>query len=462
MSYPASADNTGESTDEPPAFYLDRRQQAYDRAGCVWQSAFRSSAVNILYLAHRIPYPPDREDRLRSFREVEYLARRHKVWCACFVDTPSDARFIPPLRAYCYDVAAIRLNRPWALVRGLAGSVRGGTVTEWFYNHLAMWAAVREWYESVTFDVVVAFSSGMAPYALTVPAERRVLDLCDSESRKWFDYAAASYGPARWFYQTEGHRLALKERVWIDSFDATLLVTGAEALEGTVRSDKLHVVGNGTLLPDLSTLIPKEPLPPTVGFVGVMSYRPNVDAVCWFVSRCWDEIRAACPEAVFRIVGRSPARRVRRLARVPGVQVVGCVEDAAGEVRQFDVGVAPMRFAGGVQNKVLEAMAAGKPVVLTNKAALGLAGHHDREYLIADRPAEIVEDVVRLLRDPLERRRIGLAARRFVAVHHCWEEMVRRFELIVAGVVVRTARQSSLRPEAAPVQTEDLVAPAAV
>ncbi|UCC29253.1 MAG: TIGR03087 family PEP-CTERM/XrtA system glycosyltransferase [Phycisphaerales bacterium] len=439
--------------------------------------------MNILYLAHRIPYPPNKGDKLRSFRQLEYLARRHRVWCACFVDKRSDEQFINALRASCQDVAAIRLNHTRSTMGGLFGLLCGGTVTGSFYDHSAMDAALRRWCESVKFHAVAAFSSSMAHYALQVPARRRVLDLCDLDSQKWLEYAAASRGPARWLYNTEGRRLARNERAWVNAFDATLLITEAEAaaLDGAARPGKLHIVGNGVPLPELGdpqggaagVSAPQQPVsgakgahefsrPPTVGFVGVMDYRPNVDAVCWFASQCWLDIRALYPEAVFRIVGRSPVRRIRRLATIPGVEVVGGVEDVAEEVRRFDVSVAPMRIARGLQNKVLEAMAAAKPVVLTSKAATGIAGRHAQEFVVADRPSDIVQSVVWLLTDRAERERLGRAARRFVAVHHCWEEALRMFELIVTGALERTARRVSLRRRPVPIQAEGPAMPTGV
>lgn len=387
------------------------------------------------------------------------------------------------------------------MVRGLAGLLRGGTMTESFYASPGMQDVLREWCESTRFDAVVAFSSSMAPYALAVPTNRRVLDLCDLDSQKWMDYAAASHGPARWFYRTEGRRLALQERSWIDILDATLLITVAEAelLDGVVRPERIHIVGNGVNLPDVGQVCfhPRIAMPdersdefgttaspwvspagkrcqmipaevscssrrPTVGFVGAMDYRPNVDAVCWFVSKCWKRIRRDSPDALFRIVGRLPVRRVRKLSSVPGVEVVGSVESAMAQVQMFDVSVAPMRIARGLQNKVLEAMACRKPVVLTSGAATGIGAKDGEEYLIADRPDEIVRLVTRLLGDPAERERIGQAARRFVAVHHSWEESLRKFELVVTGVLERATRRLRLRPTAVPAPTESRATPTAV
>jgi sugar transferase (PEP-CTERM/EpsH1 system associated) len=341
------------------------------------------------------------------------------------------------LGEYCEEVAAIPLNGKLAAVRGLVGLLRGGTVTESFYRRAAMRRTLQRWCEGVAFDVVVAYSSSMAPYALRVPTKRRVLDLCDRDSQKWLDYAAASSGPAARLYRTEGNRMAIREKAWVGAFDATILITELEAapLRTVAGSGKIHVVGNGVSLPELTA--PVAGGPPTVGFVGVMDYRPNVDAVCWFVSECWGELREAHPNAVFRVVGRSPTRRIRELSKVPGVQVVGGVDDIRPELQRLDVSVAPLRIARGLQNKVLEAMAAAKPVVLSSGAAAGIDACPERDYLIADTPDQFIRGVRRLLRDPIERQRMGQAARQFVANRHRWDDAVRKFELVVVGVIDR-------------------------
>ena len=433
--------------------------------------------MNILYLAHRIPYPPDKGDKMRAFRHVEYLGRRHRLWCACFVDTRTDLVHVAPLRRHCVDVVAVLLDRPRAILRGAMGLLRGGTVTESFYRHQAMSDALCALGRSVRFDTVVAFSSSMAQYALNVPAARHVLDLCDLDSQKWLEYAAISDPPLAWLYGAEGRRLATLEHRWIRDFDTTILISNAEAK--TVRllapTGKLRIITNGV---DLPKNLSHKPLwhrfstgetpalqtratlfgigskqnesrciertgAPTVGFVGVLNYRPNVDAVCWFVEHCWREIRDVYPSARFRVVGRSPTRRIRRLSSAPGVDIVGPVQDVQDELQRFDVSVAPMRTARGLQNKVLEAMAAGLPVVLTAKAAEGIDAIDGREYLIVDPPDRMIRCILQLLREPAKRSGIGQAARRFVASRHRWEDALRPLEFAVTGMIERTTRRAT-------------------
>ncbi len=404
--------------------------------------------MNILYLAHRIPYPPNKGDKLRAFRQIERLSRDHRVWCACFVDTPHDWRNVAPLREYCEDIVAVELKPIYAKLRGLFALFGGRTVTEGFYESADMRRALLRLARSVDFDAVVAFSSSMAPYALAIKAPRRVLDLCDFDSRKWLDYAEHSSGLKRAMYRTEGERLADRERQWIDAFDATVLITQSEAeLLDTAQPDKLHIIGNGVEIPERFSPVPG--LHPTVGFVGVMDYFPNIDAVTWFARECWPMIRSAHPSAVFRIVGRSPTRTVRRLARLDGVQVAGAVDDIADELCRIDVSVAPLRIARGIQNKVLEAMAAAKPVVLTSKAAAGINAGNGADYLVGDTAPQIAGFIRDLLGDAQLRQRVGTSARRFVADRHRWYVELNRFEKIVTGGTQATHHAPHVRPSCA-------------
>lgn len=390
--------------------------------------------MNILYLAHRLPFPPNKGDKMRAFRHIEHLSRKHDVSCACFVDTDEDMRHVASLREVCKEVVVVRLKKTSALIRGGIGLLCGSTVTQSYYSHAGMTRALIALTERRRFDRVIAFSSSMAPYALQVSAPRRILDLCDCDSQKWLAYAERSATPMRQIYRAEGQRLAEMERRWARAFDATMLITAPEAtfLRSHVHADRLHVVGNGVDLPEVAAPARARSNPPArVGFVGVMDYRPNIDAVCWFVENCWREIREAVPDATFQIVGRNPARRVRALADVPGVRVLGEVEDVSEHLGAFSVSVAPMRIACGLQNKVLEAMVAGLPVVLTERAARAVGGEDGRNFFVADQPDRFIRTVVRLLRSPAESQQIGENARAFVRRCFRWEDHLKTLDAVV-------------------------------
>ncbi|MEK6797556.1 MAG: TIGR03087 family PEP-CTERM/XrtA system glycosyltransferase [Planctomycetota bacterium] len=395
--------------------------------------------MNILYLAHRIPYPPNKGDKLRAFRQIERLSREHRVWCVCFVDRPGDFQYVEDLRRHCAEVIAVELRPRTATLRGAASLLFGGMVTTGYYACGAMREQLRQLKRRVRFDAIVAFSSSMARYARMVPARRRILDLCDCDSQKWLAYADRHAGPMRRLHALEGRRLARMERACLNEFDAAIVITDSEAatLAPFAPPGRLHVVGNGVHLPDDRLLErDKHRFPPIVGFVGVMDYWPNVDAVKWFVEECWPAIRQAHPAAVFRIVGRCPTRGVRRLAKTPGVQVVGEVDDVGWEVRRFDVSVAPLRIARGLQNKVLEAMAYAKPIVLTTGAAEGIIGRSGEHFLTADSPQAFIQHVRILLDNQAERERLGAAARSLVAARYRWDDVLDAFDRIVTSTAV--------------------------
>ncbi len=408
--------------------------------------------MRILYLAHRIPFPPNKGEKIRAFHVLRHLASRHETWCACFVDDPSDRAHVPELAALCHRSAAISLNRRVALARGLCSLAAGRTLTEGFYSHPVMRRQLAAWRGETRFDVVVAFSSGMAPYALTVPAARRVLDLCDLDSGKWQDFAARSRAPWATLYAVEARRLRRREEEWIAAFDASVLISDAEAelIDHPELRRRVHVVPNGITVPDSPEPDTADGATPdaragderapgkeqlVVGFVGDLGYAPNVDGLTWFVRESWPVVRTAVPGAVLHIIGRRPSKTVTRLGRCAGVDVIGEVPDVRPFLSRTAVSIAPLRIARGVQNKVLEAMAFGKPIVLTTPAATGIRAEDGAHWIIADDALRIAAAVTTLLKDAPRRRRIGQAAREHVRQHYAWEPALAAFERIVQGEV---------------------------
>jgi sugar transferase (PEP-CTERM/EpsH1 system associated) len=371
--------------------------------------------MKLLMLVHRFPYPPVRGDCLRSWGEIEYLAGRHELWLACIERTPPRAADLDHVRRRCRDVAVVVRPDLASLARGGLSWLAGQSLTEGYFHDQRLAQIVRQWDQTVGFDAVLTFSPAMAPYAALVRAPRRVLDMNDVESARWQGYAACCRTPLRWLYALEGRRLAQAEPRWVRGHAVTLLVNECERrkLPPELRA-KAAVVRTGVDLARYDVWPPESaalrvPRKPVVGFVGSLCYAPNIRAVEWFGTAVWPRVHESVPEARWLIVGRHPARRVRRWSRQPGVTITGFVEDVRPYLAGMRVFVCPAREQIGVQTKLIEALAAARPAVVTPQAAAGIDYDDPPPFLVAASAAEFADAVVRLLHD--DARAQALAAR---------------------------------------------------
>ncbi len=355
----------------------------------------------LLFLAHRIPFPPNKGDKIRSFHLLRHLAARHEIHLGAFVDDPADWQYRDALAPFCKSVKLIPLRPLRARLGSLAGLLTGEALTLPYYRNreLRQWAADLAASGAVTCGL--AFSSPMAQF-MPASLSRRVLDMVDVDSDKWTQYAATQRWPLAWVYAREGRKLAEWEaRVALD-FDATLLVSPAEAalLQRRVPAAR-HRIGafeNGV---DADYFSPARAYPDPyapgvlgVVFTGAMDYWPNVDAVTWFAERIFPAVRDVVPAAQFTIVGGRPSEAVAALARQPGVVVTGSVPDVRPYLARAACAVAPLRIARGIQNKVLEAMAMARPVVVSAQAAEGIRAEAGRDFDLARSDAEFAHAVV--------------------------------------------------------------------
>lgn len=377
----------------------------------------------VLYLVHRVPYPPDKGDRIRNYNVLRSVARFADVHLVCLADEPVPASVREALHHCCAQVAVIPATGWGRWLRGGFSLLRGRTVTEGVFSNPAFARTLREWARSNVYHAVLTSSSSMVPY-LDLPELRSipaVVDMVDVDSEKWLDYALSARWWMAWLYHKEGWRLRKLEKQLPERVRAVILVSEAEA--GLYRrfcaTGSVHAVTNGVAL-DYFTPNPDAPEAGIV-FVGALDYHPNVDGAAWFCREIWPELRRRHPQLSFEIVGRRPGAAVQRLAQIPGVRLVGQVADVRPHVSQAAVAVVPVRIARGVQNKVLEGLAMSKAVVVTPQSIAGLKTQSGVHLLSASTPAEWVEAVNRLLRDAELRRILGAAGRRYVEEHHRWE-----------------------------------------
>ncbi|MBW8328716.1 MAG: TIGR03087 family PEP-CTERM/XrtA system glycosyltransferase [Thiobacillus sp.] len=377
----------------------------------------------LLFLAHRIPFPPNKGDKIRSFHLLRHLSARYEIHLGAFVDDPDDWQYRDALKPYCASIKLLPLHPRRARLASLTGLLSGEALTLPYYrsSELKRWAAGLAAAGTVTRGL--AFSSAMAQF-MPAGLARRVLDMVDVDSDKWTQYAPTQRWPLSWVYAREGRKLAAWEARVAQDFDATLLVSKDEAALLQQRAPRArHKIGafeNGV---DADYFSPARdypnPYPANVNgvvFTGAMDYWPNIDAVTWFAERIFPSVRDAVPNAQFAIVGSRPAEAVLALARQPGVIVTGSVPDVRPWLAHAACAVAPLRIARGVQNKVLEAMAMARPVVASAQAAEGIRAEAGRDFILAQGEAEFARAVVAQLQAVSS----AAPARGCILAHYDW------------------------------------------
>jgi len=398
-----------------------------------------------LFLPHRVPFPPDKGDKIRSFQLLKALARRGPVYLGTFGETTAELSTEPALREWCVDTCLRPLRKSLALARAALGALAGRSLSQGYYHDPALHRWVRALVASGKVDRIVVFSSSMVPYTFGLPRQVRVVtDLCDVDSDKWAQYAAGRRGlkslPARLVYAREARTLAALERRTVNDCAATVVISEAEAdllaqVAGCPR-DAVAVVRNGVDLAywnpaDTAVLAQASPFAPdekALVFTGAMDYWANADAVAWFAVEVLPRVRAMEPAARFWIVGSNPTAAVQQLAAAD-VTVTGRVPDVRPYLAHATVAVAPLRVARGVQNKVLEAMGMARPLVATPAALQGLGAVQVAGLGVGESAAEVAAAVVAALRAGGN----APALRAFVAAQFGWEPQLAHFLQLVEG-----------------------------
>jgi sugar transferase (PEP-CTERM/EpsH1 system associated) len=398
----------------------------------------------ILYLCHRVPFPPDRGDKIRSHHLLRALAGIAPVHVGCFADDARDEGFADALAGVAASRIVVRRDRSRA-VAGLTGLVRHQPLLVALFDHPRLHRWVAEVLATRPVSAVVCFSVQMAHFVPQLPAGVRFLmDFVDVDSAKYAAYGAAQGGPMGWINRREGRLLLDFERRVAERADVSVFVSEAEAVlfrrATGLGPDKVRALDNGVALDRFSPTADFAPLTaaergegPLIVFTGQMDYRPNIEAAASFARECLPAIRAAHPDARFAIVGRDPAPAVRALADLPGVIVTGGVPDVRGWLAAADVVVAPLRIARGIQNKVLEAMAMARPVVASPQAAEGIDAADGAHLLVAPDPAAEAAAVCALLADPERARALGQAARARMAHRYHWDATLAPLRAILLG-----------------------------
>ncbi|OAN64037.1 TIGR03087 family PEP-CTERM/XrtA system glycosyltransferase [Sphingomonas sp. TDK1] len=389
----------------------------------------------ILFLAHRIPYPPDRGDKIRAYHLLRHLARNHRVHLVAFADDAEDLQRKGGLAPYTVS-REIAWRTPPTAWTGLRAVLQRRPVSLVAFADAKVRHAVDRLLAEHPIDTIFLYSSQMAQYLPPRPKQRVIMDFVDMDSAKFAAYAEGAAGPMGWVHRREAALLLRHEQRVACGADASLFVSAVEAAlfcEQT-HAPRVHAIENGIDTAFYDPGLRFEPVGgegPLLVFTGQMDYRPNIEAVTWFAETVFPRIRQSHPGARFAIVGRAPTLAVHALTRAEGVLVTGAVPDVRAWLAAAALVVAPLRLARGIQNKVLEGMAMARAVVASPAAAEGI--DHAGTLRVADGSAAFGDAVLSLLAEPEIAAALGAAARARVIARYSWDARLAPLDALLAA-----------------------------
>ena len=388
--------------------------------------------MKILYVCHRFPFPPRRGGKIRPFNMIKHLSANHQVTVASLVRSLEEAREGKGIAPFCAHYEMAKVSHPVQVARMVARLPTPVPSSMGFFHSQDLARRIRWLLASERFDLIFVHCSSVAQYVAEVRGIPKILDFGDMDSQKWLEYARYKPFPLSAGYRLEGKKLEREERRLAGLFDLCTATTRAEweTLEGYCTGVATEWFPNGV---DSTYFTPTaEPYDAdTICFVGRMDYYPNQECMFDFCANVLPPIRARRPETKLLIVGADPSRAVNKLGDLPGITVTGSVADVRPCLWRSALMVAPLNIARGTQNKILEAMASGVPVVASRVAAGGVDAVAGEHFAVASTPDELAQAILRILGDPVERRRLAVAGRERMLSHHAWDRSMQRLDRMI-------------------------------
>jgi sugar transferase (PEP-CTERM/EpsH1 system associated) len=369
-----------------------------------------------------MPYPPDRGDRSRAFHLIAELSRRFRIVVCVLRSRPGDRERARALARWTERVILGPTDRGRGTAAGVVSLLAGSAAGRGIFRGFRAGVEAQREARRERFALTLGSEVYAVPWVRRFGEGARVVDLVDADSVKWSSYGRSGRRVMRPIYRREARWVREVEVSAAESFDGVVLVSREEVEAAGLPEGRVIVAGLGVDGDYFSSRTGEESSLPSLVFTGDMGYPPNVEAVCWLSQWVLPRLRRRLPRLTFRIVGRRPSREVRRLASQEGVEVTGEVVDVRPHLARASLAVAPLRYARGVQNKVLEAMAMGKAVVASCEALTGLDLEIGEEILEAGSPEQWTETISRLLEDPSWRESLGERARACVEARFKWSD----------------------------------------
>ena len=387
----------------------------------------------LLFLVHRIPYPPNKGDKIRSYHLLNFLSQYYDIYLGAFIDDPEDNQYRERVSQFCKGVYLESLNPLNAKIKSLSGLISRKALSIPYYSSKKMQHWVNTQIEKNNIKQFLAFSSPMAQFLQNTPDNTlKIMDFVDIDSDKWQQYCKTHKGLMSWIYAREADYLFDYEKSIAQQFSASLFVSQQEAQMFKEMcpeaAQKVYGISNGVDIdyfsPDYSSDSPYNIDKKVLVFTGAMDYWANCDAVIWFANKVFPILRKKNPAFEFYIVGSKPTEQVFALKSIKGVFVTGRVDDIRPFIKHAFLSVAPLRIARGIQNKVLEAMAMGKAVIATQNAVEGIKLPDNIEKLVSTSIAEQLVAIDQLKNNDF-RKTIETASSQWIKDHYSWHNTLK-------------------------------------
>ena len=393
--------------------------------------------MNILYICHRFPYPPKRGGKIRPFNMIRHLtATGHTVTVCSLTRSEAEAEEGRGIAPHCTAFEMGAVSEPLQFARMIVRLPVATPSSMGYFYSSQLAARVKQLLAEQRWDLIFVHCSSVAQYVEHVQGIPKILDFGDMDSQKWLEYANYKPWPLSWGYTYEGLKMLRAEKRLARRFDLCTATTRAEreTLDGYGTGAVTDWFPNGV---DAQFFSPGEEAyeADTISFIGRMDYYPNQECMQRFCDQVWPRLLAKRPGMKLLIVGADPSPEMRRLGERPGVTVTGSVPDVRPYVRRSALMVAPLAIARGTQNKILEAMAMGVPVVTSTIAAGGVDAVPGEHLLVADTPEALAAAIERVCDDRAERQRLAEAGRQRVLSHHAWSHSMKRLDGIIQRCV---------------------------
>jgi sugar transferase (PEP-CTERM/EpsH1 system associated) len=398
----------------------------------------------VLVVSQRVPYPPNKGEKIRTYHQIQCLINEgYQVDVCCSISDDEERKHLSDLNEKINGSTfglSYKTPRWLRLFKGLLSSK---SLSEANFHNMALQHWLTNYASANDYLAALFTASSLFTYASALEKEsnrkgsqhtpRILIDFMDVDSDKWQQYAAQSNWPMTLLYRREARLVRRLEKACVHIADKVFLIAQAEIAlfsKTVVNSPNVVELGNGIDAHEFKPAASNFSTRPSnynLLFTGVMDYKPNIDAVLWFTKEIWPKVVDKFPTATFTIAGMNPTDAVKKLSEQQGIEVTGFVDDIMPYFQNASAFVAPFQIARGVQNKVLQAMSCGLPVVTTTMGAEGIMCKHETNVLIADKPEAFSHALINVLNSATTANLLAQNARQTILDHYSWESKMEPF-----------------------------------